>query len=272
MVDIHEHRPSDKHVWRVCKVCGKGSWIQFRYRDMSICISCSLKGLMSGENNPNWKPKVEMVCVQCGKCFEVIPAREKTARFCSRKCQGAYKSIHQSGENGSTWNGGKTKMVCPMCGKIFEVTPSIVNKRRFCSGECWGNYKAAQMQGADNFMFGRNHTAETRQKMSENGPNKFGERNPNWRGGSSFEPYCVKFNEKFKEFIRDKFDRICFLCGKSEEDNVRRLCVHHVNYDKSCLCIDVECEFVPLCASCHSKTNGNRTYWEQLITDRIQEG
>ena len=25
------------------------------------------------------------------------------------------------------------------------------------------------------------------------------------------------------------------------------------------------CEFVPLCQSCHAKTNGNRQYWENLI-------
>ena len=86
----------------------------------------------------------------------------------------------------------------------------------------------------------------------------------NWKGGISDDKYCYLFNERFKELIRNLYNRHCFLCGKTEEENGRRLDVHHVNYDKNCLC-NTECEFVPLCISCHVKTNHNRKYWEDLI-------
>ena len=106
-----------------------------------------------------------------------------------------------------------------------------------------------------------------------------GENHPFWDGGISFEPYCPKFNESFKESIRNKFDRKCFICGITEkemqEDQRRRgtqvykLPIHHVNYNKDCLCDDSECEFVPLCLSHHAKTNYNREYWESVILQKI---
>jgi len=96
-----------------------------------------------------------------------------------------------------------------------------------------------------------------------------GEKHPMWKNGISFEPYCPKFNNAFKEKIRDKFDRKCFLCGKPE--NGRRLSVHHVQYEKNCGCDDtLKCDYVPLCGSCHSRTNHNRNKWEKLISQKLQ--
>lgn len=91
-----------------------------------------------------------------------------------------------------------------------------------------------------------------------------GEDSPGWKGGVSFGRYCQLFNEKFREYIRDSWNRKCFFCGKSESDNKRKLSVHHVNYNKDCLC-GSPCEFIPLCMSCHAKTNNNRKYWEDYI-------
>lgn len=105
---------------------------------------------------------------------------------------------------------------------------------------------------------------ERAKKLSDLGKTKTGENSPNWKGGLSFGKYCKLFNEKFKEFIRDLGGRRCFLCGKSEEENGRKLDVHHVNYDKDCLC-GSSCEFVSLCRVCHMKTNGRRKYWKDLI-------
>jgi len=111
-------------------------------------------------------------------------------------------------------------------------------------------------------MTGRKHSAESMQKM-------LGKNSVHWKGGVSFEPYCPKFNKVFKESIRDQFNRECFLCGKDEINNGKKLSVHHVNYDKSCLCEDIKCEFVPLCNSCHTKTNNNRVFYEASITERL---
>lgn len=113
---------------------------------------------------------------------------------------------------------------------------------------------------------------ETRKKMSEDMIGRFvGDKNHNWNGGSSFEPYCPKFNNRLKEKVRDRFNRKCFLCDKTEMDNGMKLSVHHVQYNKECGCDDsLKCEFVPLCMSCHSQTNFSRELWEKVIMTKLK--
>lgn len=82
-----------------------------------------------------------------------------------------------------------------------------------------------------------------------------GENHPNWHGGSSFEPYCQKFNPEFRERVRAFFDYRCVICGKSQEENGRKLMVHHVDYLKKACCD----------TSHHAKTNFNRPYWQATL-------
>lgn len=99
---------------------------------------------------------------------------------------------------------------------------------------------------------------------------KKGPRSPAWRGGISFEPYCPKFNNDFKERVREFFGRVCAECGAPEED--RKLSVHHVNFRKDACCEETVIPlFVPLCQSCHTKTNVDREYWETRFTTLINE-
>lgn len=92
-----------------------------------------------------------------------------------------------------------------------------------------------------------------------------GENHPLWKGGIAYLPYCYKFNKKLKEKIRDKFNRKCLICGKTEEESGRKLDIHHVDYQKDQGCGDHKWQLVPLCRSCHIKTNHNRTFWEYNI-------
>lgn len=105
---------------------------------------------------------------------------------------------------------------------------------------------------------------EERDKYSDD---RTGSGNPNYKHGNTKpDKYCRKFNEKFKEEIRDLFGRMCFYCYKTEEENDRKLSIHHVNCNKNCLC-DSNCDFVALCESCHNGTNHNQDYWEALIME-----
>ena len=80
----------------------------------------------------------------------------------------------------------------------------------------------------------------------------------------------MRFNESYKNYIRNLFGNECFLCGMTSETNDAALSVHHVNYNKKCGCDDSKCICVPLCRSCHSKTNNDRDYWQALIMEMLQ--
>lgn len=87
--------------------------------------------------------------------------------------------------------------------------------------------------------------------------NRHGPKNPNWLGGISFEPYTADFNTQLKDYIRDRDNGVCQLCGEREKSG-QKLSTHHIDYDKK------NCEpnnFVSLCRSCHGKMHFNREYW-----------
>ncbi|MHB8118608.1 MAG: NUMOD3 domain-containing DNA-binding protein [Methanothrix sp.] len=94
-----------------------------------------------------------------------------------------------------------------------------------------------------------------------------GDKNPAWRGGTSFKPYCYKFDEALKEEVRARFGRKCYLCPTTENENGRRLTCHHVDYNKSQGCKGLKWSLLPLCDPCHGKTNHNRWYWFALLRD-----
>ena len=96
-----------------------------------------------------------------------------------------------------------------------------------------------------------------------------GDRNGNWKGGISFEPYCPKFNNRFKERVRSFFGYRCAECG--EPQNGYKLHVHHVNFNKMSCCDNTPPLFVPLCRSCHARTQKDRDYWEEHFTRMINE-
>lgn len=123
--------------------------------------------------------------------------------------------------------------------------------------------------GDKNHFYGKHHTTKTKKKISKKVEGRFGTSSPNWKGGISFDPYCIKFTKEFKERVREFFDRKCYVCGKSEEGLGRKLDIHHVNYDKMVCCNNVKPLFVPLCRSCHSKTGSDRESWEEFFTISI---
>lgn len=94
-----------------------------------------------------------------------------------------------------------------------------------------------------------------------------GELSSGWQGGISFEPYCYKFNRKFKESVRvrDKYE--CQLCRCSQDTNGKKLSIHHIHYDKKNCYPDV----VALCCSCNSSVNGNRDYWEEFFMKNLDK-
>ena len=98
-----------------------------------------------------------------------------------------------------------------------------------------------------------------------------GENNPNWNGGVSFGKYCYMFNPRFKDRVRGFFGYECAECGMTQNENGKKLDVHHVNYDKMVCCNGVKPSFVSLCRSHNAKANFNRAFWEDWYTEIINE-
>jgi len=164
------------------------------------------------------------------------------------------------------WNKGLTKYTDPSIKKISDNHTDM-------SGELNPNYGKVCWNKGLTKETNKSLKSQSEKLSGKNNPyygvHRYGENSPTWQGGKSFEPYCFKFNFNFKERVREFFNRRCYVCGKTEQENGRRLCVHHVGYDKDVCCNDVKPLFVSLCKNCHSKTHGNRQYWQQYFTNRI---
>lgn len=141
----------------------------------------------------------------------------------------------------------------------------------------------------DNPMEGKKHSEEARQKISDSNKGRRrtervkrekatqmkGKGNPNWRGGASYLPYCLQFNESIKETIRNRDGRICVVCGKGEILNGRKLAIHHINSDKMQGCNGKPWALVSLCNVCHGKMNAKRTKaieWEFVLITNVSIG
>ena len=94
-----------------------------------------------------------------------------------------------------------------------------------------------------------------RQRMS-------GEGSSLWKGGKSFEPYPISFNNSLKRTIRERDDNKCVICN---QEGTGLLHVHHIDYDKNNCS---ESNLISLCMGCHCKTNFNREKWQRFFEEK----
>lgn len=57
--------------------------------------------VLKGKDNPKWVDKIKVNCAECNKELELLPSKIKNQEnvFCSRKCQGTWRSKNYTGEN-----------------------------------------------------------------------------------------------------------------------------------------------------------------------------
>ena len=126
-------------------------------------------------------------------------------------------------------------------------------------------------------MLGKHHSPKTiegiRKRMTgKNNPmygvHLIGDKNGNWLGGKSFEPYTPDFNGQFKRAIRERDNHCCVVCNKPQEELKRCLSVHHIDYNKL-NSFPQNC--VSLCRGCHLQTNKNRKAWIVFFQKLLKE-
>ena len=109
-----------------------------------------------------------------------------------------------------------------------------------------------------------NLSLKTRRKNSKS---KQGENNPNWLGGISFLPYCYKFNDRLKNAVRKRDNYTCQRCDKKQKKHGKKLCVHHIHFDKENCYPDL----ISLCNKCHLIVNHKRNSSERKFMKNLKE-
>lgn len=96
-----------------------------------------------------------------------------------------------------------------------------------------------------------------------------GVNNPNWQGGISGEPQYVKdWTYSLKEAIRERDNYVCQICSSPQEEQNRKLHIHHIDYDKTNCNPD---NLISLCHSCHVKTNNkDREKWKHIFKNKMK--
>jgi len=122
-------------------------------------------------------------------------------------------------------------------------------------------------KGKPGYWNGKNRYEETIKKIKQNHADIFLDKNPNWKGGISFEPYCQIWADKeYKESIKQRDGNICLnpACDRTNTT----ICIHHIDYIKK------NCQpsnLITLCNSCNSKANKDRKWhkaWYSTIIKR----
>ena len=184
-----------------------------------------------GKNNPNYKKSRSVVT---RKRISEAQKGKVISEDSKRKMSEARKGRF-GGKNHPQWKGEKKFEVrfCKWCGKKFKV---LKRKKKICC--C--------LKCRHQFISGKNA--------------------PNWRGGISFEPYGLEFNNMLKRKIRNRDNHTCQECGFSKKELGYKLHIHHIDYNKR---NNLPNNLISLCKSCHSKTNFNREQWTNYYESKV---
>ena len=255
-------------------------------------------GYVSTDWAPNSSKYVVAVCDGCGL------VREIKKRYSNKMCLKCACNTPERAEMLSRTHKGKVvsdeqkrKQHEKMVGR--PQAESHIEKRAVAISASWTDerkeFQRNMMMGEGNPNYGKpmppearaknskSHTGlcasdETKQKMSEVrkgvikpaqmrqrlSATKMGISYDAWEDFAVGELYCPKFNEHCRESNREKYERHCFLCGKTEAENERKLSVHHCDMNRDQGCNGHAWKLVPLCMEHHGAAH------TPLWTARIQ--
>jgi hypothetical protein len=190
-----------------------------RSRKLRFCSNKCFGAYFSGERNYSWKGvKEERRCLTCNNLFLIRNTKQKNKFYCNKICR---KNRDRKGEI-------YVKAKCLECNNIFE-TFKRTNINKFCGFNCRELYRSKRM-------------------LDKN--------NPNYVHGEANIRYPVEWNKRFKEKIRLRDEYRCQLCDLDEVNHGKKLCVHHIDFDRFNLSPE---NLITLCKYCHGKFHGKYT-------------
>jgi len=207
---------------KFCKECNKEITSGSK---SGLCKSCSCLGKRNsnfgkegfkGDFNPSKRPEV----------------REKISK--------TIKKLFENKENHPRYKGIEKKLFCKECNKSISRTSYYGNKR--CHS-CNATYLWEIKKYANRDLTGKNNPMYD--------VHRFGDTNPNWKNGSSFEDYSTEFNKKLKNHIKNRDNYTCAVCKLNGN------LIHHIDYNKK---NNNDSNLITLCKKCHPTTNGKREY------------
>ena len=251
-----------RRVVAVCDECGKIRFLmKQQYRD--LCRSCTLKKQWSLPL-PKFVPEEERFITGTG-----IDRIKTVARFgydpadltqCSHR--EVLTTCAVCGETRIVKRMWCHSALCRICSiKTVEYRRKMGKIKLGNTTSDEAKLKISEANTGDkHYMFGKHRSEEARIKQS---CTLQGIDVDEFDGFVKGSLYCNKFDEKCRESNREKYGRTCFLCGKTEEENGRKLDVHHVDMRKSQGCDGEEWKLVPLCKVCHGHCHGE--IWKSRI-------
>lgn len=260
----------------ICGFCGK----EFEYKKIkgvkkycsSECQNTAQSLRLIGDGNPNRKPQnnYEYECETCGKLFI---SYQKSARFCSRSCNGKRKDnverlkilapiigkLPRKKRQPRPSHGRKNE--CKKCGVIFM---SKEGKKTYCPVCTTDNrldrksskYASCEYCGKIFKMPTNNKrkTCSDECRSLSSARRQAGENSHRWQGGKTSEAMIIRTSAKYSAWRMEVFKRdnyTCVLCG-SYGNNLN---ADHIKpfseYPE--LRLDVN-NGRTLCFSCHTKT------------------
>lgn len=126
----------DKSTSKFCSRKCMGEWRSINKSGENSCISGKNNPMYGkiGKNSPNYKPKITLICKQCGKEFKVMPSIAHIRHCCNRDCRNKWLSENLLGENNPNYgNGDKIRG-----DKNYNYNPNITDEDRILGRSYFG--------------------------------------------------------------------------------------------------------------------------------------
>jgi hypothetical protein len=191
-------------------------------------------------------------CINCGRPY--LTEKSRPSKYCSNFC--ATTSIDFKHKLSKANIGVKNSMYGKRHSKdsLNKISTNRRGKMMGDGNHNFGGLKESTKKKLSLAHKGKKLTKETRLKMSlvRKGMG-CGPTNPMWRGGKSFEEYCVEWTDDLKTLIKYRDGNKCLnpYCYKNDS----KIVVHHIDYDKKNCTFD---NLISVCSSCNSRANKDR--------------